>query len=232
MAHDAATERELSAVELLRSRGDPDHRRLCVMSLVAHLAGEPHGDRPRAASPIVAAFARAVNDAMDHQTRQRLVPFAPRISGTADGADAARGEALQRVLMETLLPAAVRDLRVAAGTGPRGGDAETTARLVSELTACTPAEIPSLVQDPAWDDALLIGPIRAAVAAHRSGHGEQQAESVARILVAAVTSLARPSRRAWYWNLAVDVLDRLCEAEADTGAPARAHTERNAAVSA
>jgi len=222
MLHDAAIERELSAVELVRSRGDPERRRVCVMALVAHLAGEAHGDRPAAASPVVAAFARAVNDAMDRSTRQRLVPFAPRISGTADGADRVRQDLLQGVLFDTLLPAAARDLRVAAGGGVRAGDAEATARLAAELAACEPGERARVVQDAAWDGALLIGPLRAAVSAHRSGHGEQHAEAVARVLIAAVTGLARPSRRAWYWNLAVDVLDRLCEVGADAPAGTRA----------
>ncbi|SDG45739.1 hypothetical protein SAMN05216241_1142 [Limimonas halophila] len=232
MAHDAVIERYLDGVELVRSRGDPERRRVCVMALVAHLAGEAHGDRPAVASPAVAGFARAVNDAMDRPTRQRLVPFAPRISGTADGLDAERQAVLHAALFDTLLPAAVQDLRVAAGSGVRGGDAEAAVRLAGELAAAEPDAYPRIVQDPAWDHALLIGPLRAAVSAHRSGHAEQHAEAVARILIAAVTGLARPSRRAWYWNLAVDVLDRLCEVGADARDSTRAPNGEDAAVSA
>lgn len=213
MAQDPRVERLLDTVELVRSRGDPERGRLCMMSLVAFLAGEEHGDRPRTASPLIAAFARPINDAMDRGTRQRLIPFAPRVIGTAADGDHLRGEIMHLALMQTLLPAVIRDLQVNARGQSQAREAEDTARLVGELRD-TPLEAqPRLVQDARWDRAALIGPIRVAVAAHRNGHGEQQAEAVARILIAAVSGLARPSRRSWYWDLAVGLLDRLCEVE-------------------
>lgn len=212
MAHDPRIERLLDTVELVRSRGDPERNRLCMMSLVALLAREPHSDRPRTASPLIAAFVRPINDAMDRATRQRLIPFAPHVIGTAQGGDAVRQEIMHHELMQRLLPAVVTDLQVNARNQAQARDAELTARLCGELVE-TPLEAqPRLVQDSRWDRAALIGPIRVAVSAYRGGQGEQQAEAVARIAIAAVSRLARPSRRTWYWDRAIALLDRLCEA--------------------
>lgn len=221
---DPRAERILDTIELVRSRGDPARARLCIMSLVAYLAGEPHGDRPESASPLIAAFARPINDAMDRATRQRLIPFAPRIQGTGASGDARRRDILYRRLLDTLLPAVVRDLQAGAHDHAHASAAEATARLAAALRETPEAEQPKLTQDPRWDHAALISPLRVAVTAYRDAEqneeaGVQQAEAVARVLIAAVSCLARPSRRDWYWAQAVDLLDRMCEVErAETAA--------------
>ena len=62
---DLRLQRALDRVELVSgSIGDPGDGRMCLMSLVAFLAGEPHSDSPGCASPVVQAFAVAVNDHM------------------------------------------------------------------------------------------------------------------------------------------------------------------------
>jgi hypothetical protein len=211
MADDMRTERLLADVELVRSRGDRRTGKLCIMSLVAQLAKEPHTDHPQAASPVISAFARAINDAMDRPTRQRLIPFAPRIEGTHAGLDGERQRQLHAVLMDELLPRLVTDLQVAANSETEATGADLTARLVRDLRE-TPDETQlRLVQDVAWDGASLITPLRAAFMAYRHGAPVQQAEAVARILITGAYSVARPTRRAWYWDRAVDVVDRLCE---------------------
>jgi hypothetical protein len=217
MTEQPHTERLIEHIELVRSRGDPAQMKLCVMSLVARLAGEAHGDQPICASPVIAAFARAVNDAMDRPTRQRLRPFAPRIVGTADRLDGLRQERLHAALIETLLPAIVTDLQAGARSHDQAQAAELTAELAGQLAHADDAEHLRLVQDTRWDRAALIWPLRNALAARRDGDGVQQAESVARVLIAAVSCLARPSRRTWYWDRAVAILDQLCDV-ADTGA--------------
>lgn len=64
----------------------------CAMEVVAWLTGEPHTDRPACVSPGLAEFVRRVNDELDDEGRQRLVPFLPRMVGTAgDGRDERRG---------------------------------------------------------------------------------------------------------------------------------------------
>lgn len=235
MVQDPRTERLLQDVELVRSRGDPARGRLCVMSLVALLAEEAHSDRPAAASPLIAAFARPINDAMDRATRQRLVPFAPRILGTGAAGDPARREILHHELMHGLLPAAVTDLRAGARDQAQGRAAELTAVLAGELAAAPLERQPALVQDVQWDHAALIGPLRVAITAYRNGEAVQQAEAVARLLIAAVSGLARPSRRNWYWTRAIGLLDRLCEVEreeTETPAPSGAAGRRRPGVAA
>jgi hypothetical protein len=180
MVQDPQTERLLGDIELVRSRGDPERMRLCIMSLVARLAGEAHSDQPAAASPLIAAFARPINDAMDRPTRQRLVPFAPRILGTAAREDAARREILHHELMHTLLPAIVTDLQAGARGQAQARAAELTAILVRELAATPLERQPALVQSAEWDHAAVIGPLRVAVTAYRDSAGVQQAEAFAR----------------------------------------------------
>lgn len=211
MTQNPQFERLLGEVELVRSRGDPERMKLCVMSLVALLAAEPHSDRPRCASPVIAAFARPINDAMDRSTRQRLRPFAPRIVGTSGSDEAARGGILHRLLLDTLLPAVVTDLQASARGQDQARAAELTARLASQLAHADLDEQVKLAQDARWDRAALIWPLRNALTARRDGQGVQQAEAVARVLIAAVSCLARPSRRDWYWDRAIETLDALCD---------------------
>ena len=211
MPEDMRTERLLAETELVRSRGEPQSRKLCIMSLVARLAEEPHSDHPQAASPAVGAFARAINDAMDRQTRQRLIPFAPRIKGTHAAHDRARMARLHGVLTDELLPRLATDLQVAALSETDATAAEATARLVAALRETGAEAHGRLVQDPRWDGAALIGPLRAAFLARRDGCSQQHAEAVARILIAGAYRVARPSRRVWYWDRAIAALDGLCD---------------------
>ncbi|WP_270939141.1 hypothetical protein, partial [Falsiroseomonas oryzae] len=101
---DLRLERALERVELVTGVGTRDAGRMCVMSLVACLAGEEHTDSPSCASQLIRAFAIPLNDNMPHAVRQRLKPFAPRILGTQDGQDTVRAELLRRALAEEILP--------------------------------------------------------------------------------------------------------------------------------
>jgi hypothetical protein len=219
MAHDLRTERLLATVELVRSRGDAARGKLCIMSLVARLAEEPHSDRPTSASPVIAAFARPLNDAMDRQTRQRLIPFAPRIQGTRASLDTHRQDVMDITLVTDVLPRLTTDLRVAATGDSEARGAEWLARLASELRETPRSAQPRLIQSPEWDGVAFIGPLRTAITARRDGHGVQQAEAFARLLIAGAYGVARPSRRAWYWDQGVAILDRMCEMEARGDAP-------------
>jgi hypothetical protein len=55
------------------------------MELASMLAGEKFSDRPRTASPVIAAFLRTYNDGIDDERRQDLYPLAALIVGTAQG---------------------------------------------------------------------------------------------------------------------------------------------------
>jgi hypothetical protein len=54
----------------------------CVMEAVAYVAGESWSDQPECACPVIGAFLRCWNDAMDDGDRQMLVPLIPRLVGT------------------------------------------------------------------------------------------------------------------------------------------------------
>jgi hypothetical protein len=53
----------------------------CFMEFASVLAGERFSDRPRCTHPVLAAVARAVNDAVGSRARQRLVPLIPDVVG-------------------------------------------------------------------------------------------------------------------------------------------------------
>lgn len=56
---------------------------MCAMEMVAWLAGEPHSDEPRCACPVLGAFVRACNDAMNDGARnQWLRPLVPMLVNT------------------------------------------------------------------------------------------------------------------------------------------------------
>jgi hypothetical protein len=63
----------------------------CVMELYACVYERPFTDHDESVSPVLAAFLRNWNDALDDETRQRLIGYVPRIKDTADdGYDAQR----------------------------------------------------------------------------------------------------------------------------------------------
>ena len=57
----------------------------CIMELCAWVAGETHSDSPACVSPVIAAFMRRLNDRLDDEKRQQLVPYAISCIGTNTG---------------------------------------------------------------------------------------------------------------------------------------------------
>ena len=196
-------QRVLDRFELVSGIGEPGEGTACVMSLVAHLAGESRTDRPGCASPLVRHFVIPVNDGMPREARKRLKPFAPRIVGTNDGLDRARAEVLRRALVEAILPRA---------------------------SGCCQASSPA---EPAWRAGLFgrlrvrllrgnllrrIGRLLEKAEGGRGRGQEAELASGAGHLLASCARDAWDAREAeWYWNQAIGLLDRLCE----VGAQAR-----------
>ena len=57
----------------------------CLLEVAAHLAGEPHTDRPACVCPVLAAAGRGLNDALGDKRRQALLGgLAPALVGTRD----------------------------------------------------------------------------------------------------------------------------------------------------
>jgi hypothetical protein len=71
-------------VRLARGKHISPKNGACVMELASMIAGEPFSDRPRSGSPMIAAFLRAYNDAIDDERRQDLYDYAARVIGTRD----------------------------------------------------------------------------------------------------------------------------------------------------
>ena len=81
----------------------------CAMEVVAWLADEGHTDTPACASPVLRRYTIQLNDRWSHEQRQELVPYLPRMVGTAgDGQDEARLEIAHQALVTDLLPAWLR----------------------------------------------------------------------------------------------------------------------------
>jgi hypothetical protein len=207
MEHDPRLQRAFDRVELVGGTiGNPDEGRLCLMSLVAFLAGEEHSDSPRCASPLVQTFAVLVNDRMPRAARQRLKPFAPRIIGTADGRDGARADLLRSILAHEVLPRAVGQglLQPAVLTQGRVLDVR---RLWRWLRTDKRQRLVDCALSPGDDEVAT------------AGHAAR--------LIARLASEAPDARaREWYWDAAIDSLDRLCGVGAPTPRGAGVRAER------
>jgi hypothetical protein len=153
---------DLTSVRLDKGKHDNPGAGACLLEVVSLLAGEPFSDDPACASPILGDYGRALNDALPDARRQRLIPYAPRIVGTAgDGLDEARGYIALDWLIRTYTPAwldladfaaeaaALRDL-------DRVGDLETIKAAVPVLwdaqnkTNAAWATLDHAVRDIAW----------------------------------------------------------------------------------
>ena len=81
----------------------------CLLEAASWLAGEPWSDSPRCVSPVLAAYGRALNDALPDDKRQQLKPLLPRLLNTAgDGLDETRRLIALDWLIRTQLPAWLR----------------------------------------------------------------------------------------------------------------------------
>ena len=85
---------------------------LCVMEVVAWYAGEAHSDAPACTSPVLAAYARGLNDAMpDDATRDKYLKplIIPLVETTATRAvEVKRAEHFARVAVTRIAPLALR----------------------------------------------------------------------------------------------------------------------------
>lgn len=76
-------EPSFQTMKLARGKHSSPRHGACVMELASMLAGEHFSDRPRAVSPVIAAFLRCYNDLVDDRRRQDLVRYASEAVGTA-----------------------------------------------------------------------------------------------------------------------------------------------------
>ena len=82
---------DLTTITLASGSHDNPDDGLCLLEAVAWFRGIAHTDHPACVSPVLAAFGRIFNDYLPADIRQQLVPFIPRMPGTAgDEARASR----------------------------------------------------------------------------------------------------------------------------------------------
>ena len=145
----------------------------CAMEVVSWLAGLGFTDAPECSSRVLRSYTISLNDTWNDADRQRLVPFLPRMVGTAgDGQDEARSYMALDWLIRTYTPAfldlanlsaeaqALRDLRrivdmasaEAAGPVVRVGRDKATAAGAAAWDAAG-AAARAAAWDAAWDAA-------------------------------------------------------------------------------
>jgi hypothetical protein len=189
---DRRLERLCERVTLVEGVGNPRRGKPCLMSFVALLAGEGHTDHPASASSLIRNFAIWINDAMPLDVRQRLKPFAARILGTNDGCDQARAEVLRHALAGEILPKIQRDWR--------SGQVPGRHRFLFESLIAG-----AIRRDFEERALLLLARIERGMPPSASG------SAVGELLALCMREATTRDRRAWYWNEAIGLLDRLCD---------------------
>ena len=198
MTVDLRLEQLYERIELVKGVGDPRRGRLCIMSFVALLAGEAHSDSPSVASPVIRRFAIPVNDRMPASFRQRLKPFAPRIIGTQDRLDTLRAEVLAASVRDEIVPRVLADFgAVAAGAAWLGG--------IREVREAARVLLARLADGRHTLDAPGLQIEIAAATAELLGLGARAASGA--------------ETASWYWNKAIDLLDRLCDIGGERAEP-------------
>ena len=164
----------LGTMTLAKGSHDSRDEGMCAMEAVAFLAGLGHTDAPECASPVMRAYTIGLNDAWPDEQRQRLVPYLPRMVGTAgDSHDEARSYLALDWLVRTYTPAwldlaglsdearALRnlpqivDLAAAAAAGPVVREARAKAAAAGDAAwaaawAAAGAAAGDAARDAAW----------------------------------------------------------------------------------
>jgi hypothetical protein len=202
MSVNLQAERLYDQIELVRGTGSRNRGQLCIMSFVAHLAGEPHTDHPRTASSFIRKFAIPLNDEVPTALCQDLKPFAPRIIGTNDRHDLKRAAVASEMIMGEVLPRAMVDF-------PHG-----LKDIRHELgnTGLFNFAVGWRNGGPSGSIASRFHAVRDA---HELGQCLLLAARAGQLFVSLVLCAPSPVVQRWYWAKALELLDRLCDVGAD-----------------
>jgi hypothetical protein len=100
-------------VRLSRGRHPSPEDGACVMEMASMLAEEPFSDHPPSVCPVIGAFLRVYNDAVDDDRRQDLYGYAARVVGSRASQDVTAARA-------GFLAERTRELRKARRRWPLG----------------------------------------------------------------------------------------------------------------
>jgi hypothetical protein len=215
----------------------------CALEVVSWLAGQGFTDAPECASPVLRSFTISLNDGWADAQRQKLIPFLPRMVGTAgDGQDEARSYLALDWLIRTYTPAwldlaglseearALRDLRrivdlaAAQAAGPVVREAQTKASAAWDAAR-------DAAWDAAWDaardaamDAAWDAAMDAAMDAARDAARAAAMDAAWDAARDAAWDAARDALRPTVETLqasALDLLDKMIDPSAVTESPNR-----------
>ena len=148
---------DLSKLRLHIGEHYPASTEMCLLEAAAFQAGEPWSDHPVCVSPVLVVYGRCLNDALPDETRQRLVPFVPRLLNTAgDGLDERRSYMAVDWLTRTWLPAWLRLIPELAA------QADLLATAGEVVDAVSAAKIDVLIPDAVSQSSAVRDPKRAA----------------------------------------------------------------------
>jgi hypothetical protein len=219
MTPDRNVESLFRQIELVPRVGERRESELCVMSLVALLAGDRHTERPATACPVMASFAIKINDTVDCDTRQGLKLFAPQIIGTNDGRSRERAWLLARVCVNEVFAYAMEDA---------GADGAA----ISDLPRMP------ITPDDSFDFNALLHELHATGRRHGVDRGRLAdlryllracargtPEFIAGAAAVMIVDCARvadvPVAENRYWDIAIRMFDRLCDIGIENRGPDR-----------
>ncbi len=194
-----------------------------VMEAVSLLAGEPWSTSPTCTSPVIAVYARSLNDWLADDERQRLRAYIPRLIGTtASDLELRRGficaDAAVRTFASLAFAAAglVEEASKLAALAPVDGESAGSARVAAESAEAEARVAASL---SAWSTAeSMRSAAEAARAAARAASSVPQSpQAAARAAARAAESAeaaARSAGRGSMESAAFELLDRLIAAAA------------------
>jgi len=116
---------------------------VCAMEAVAWLAGEPHTHAPTCVDSDIVNFVIAINDWWSDANRQRLIPYLPRLLGTARDNDHPAREQCYYLLLDWYARVSV----------PARLDKEGKHEMAAIMRALHP-----LTSYEAWQDARKVSP--------------------------------------------------------------------------
>lgn len=210
-------------LDLVPRVGERRESELCVMSLVALLAGERHSDRPATACPVIATYAIKINDTLDCDARQGLKLLATRIMGTNDGRHAERAWLLARVCVNEVFAYLMEDI------GAPSSVIADLPRMPLEIDSSfdfreLSSDLQEIGRHYGMERSRLVDFRYLLRACHR-GSTEFVASAAAVTIVDCARLSGLPLEENRYWDTAVGLFDRLCDVGLGERVPGRVMEE-------